>query len=189
MEEKTQPEKVLDAYEKYLDDTSSTLDKLDKLLKLVNQCKEFENACPGENTVKYVVKKLRCGHIYIDITPKIYVVLTSIFCDPENEIINIPSLFFDEQEALTHIGYEEIYEEGYERWIDWHHNKSDYYPPCYKLKPIHVHIPDHVKKIVIPNTVTDISDIAFENAKNVIFEVHPDNTHYEVVDNKIVPKK
>ncbi len=126
-----------------------------------------------------------------DYTPDVYVVLTSIDYSPEDTVLTIPSHFPEWEEPLTHIGYSEHFEEGYEKWVDWHHPSKgcEYVPARYDLRDINLKIPPYIKKIVIPETVRRISDTAFADAVDVVFEVHPDNPYYEVVDNKITIKR
>ncbi len=122
--------------------------------------------------------------------PETYFCLTDIDvrCEPDGEVLYIPSSFGDSN-LLTHIGYEQGYEEAYEDWIDWQHGKGMSYPQRYFLKEISFKpLPDYIKKVVIPETVQSISKSAFDMYKNVIFEVHPDNPFFRVENNRLVKK-
>lgn len=136
-------------------------------------------------------EKLREGKTGSDYyKPRVYVVLTGIDYSPEDTVLTIPSHFPEWDEPLTHIGYREKFSEGYEKWVDWHHPSKgcEYVHPRYDLLDRNLKIPPYVKKIVIPETVSHVSDAAFADAVDVIFEVHPDNPYLTVVDNKIVRK-
>lgn len=118
-------------------------------------------------------------------TPKVYKVLTEVICTEEDTVLHIPSHKGDE--PVTHIGYREELVSSYRRWGDWQHDKGgEYYMDEYKLVDDCLNIPEHIEKIIIPETVSNISENAFQGAENVIFEVHPDNPYFKVVNNQLV---
>ena len=190
--------------EKLLDEYSALIKELceetDTLLEEKRKEEDEKSSFPGENTVVYKVKKLREGRTgsydfnldgnITTYTPENYVVLVGVASGADDEVLNIPSHFPDWEEPLTHIGYKEEYEEGYERWCDWHHpaKGSEYVPACYTLKPVSLNISPEIKKIVIPKTVMKISSEAFGGVRNAIFEVDSDNPYFTVENNEIVNK-
>lgn len=190
--------------EKLLDEYSALIKELceeaDTVLEEKRKEEDAKSSFPGENTVAYKVKELREGRTgsydfnldgnITTYTPESYVVLVGVELGADDEVLNIPSQFPAFKNQLTHIGYKEEYEEGYERWCDWHHpaKGSEYVPACYTLKPISFNLSPKIKKIVIPKTVMKISPGAFSGASNAIFEVHPDNPYFIVKDNKIANK-
>jgi len=140
---------------------------------------------------EYIIKELKEGYDSSSQTPTKCIVLTRIVFDPEDEVLIIPSHDPVSNEPLTHVGYYQYFEEAHEHWVDWHHPSKgcDFIPDSYKLFGTDLKIPSHIKKVVIPETVTDISCNAFENVKKAIFEVHPENPKYTVENNCIVWKR
>ncbi len=123
-------------------------------------------------------------------TPKQYVVLTKIECEPEDEVLVLPASD-SRGEPLTHIGYRESFDAAHEEWADWHHPSKgcDYVPDRYSLDGISLDIPSRVKRIVIPETVCSVSRCAFAKAEHVILEVDPRNPWLRIEDNQIVRKR
>jgi hypothetical protein len=62
-----------------------------------------------------------------------------------------------------------------------------YYPPA-SLEGIEVPVPKSVKKIVIPNTITDISKKAFKNLSGVTFEIE-NGSPFEFDGKRLMIKK
>ena len=190
-------EKLLEEYSVLI---KELCEEADTLLEEKRKDEDEKSSFQGENTVVYKAKQLREGRTgSCDInhdgnictyTPQKHVVLVGVELGSDDEVLNIPSHFPDLEEPLTHIGYTEIFEDSYEKWCDWHHPSkgSTSVPARYVLEPISLNITPQVKKIVIPETVREISPKAFEGATNAVFEVHPDNPYFIVENNKPVSK-
>ena len=180
-------DKILDGFNDYLNRVLAELD-------------EFGSFRDGDGVV-YKVEQMKKGNSgsydflnngeFFTYNPETYVVLTAVTCEKSVEVLDIPARFPAWEAPLTHIGYMEEFVRAHVVYCDWHHpgKGEDYEPDCYYLRGAKMKFPAHIKKIIIPETVTDISYEAFDGVEDVIFEIHPDNPCFKVVDNKIVRKK
>ena len=109
-------------------------------------------------------------------------------CDADEDTVVSPDSF--EGESVTHIAYTQNFTAAYFRFHDWHHpgQGGDWIPDHYSLYGGQIKLPDTVKRIVIPATVTEIFPYPFGNPSPVDIEISPLNLRYTVVDNKITLK-
>ena len=100
-----------------------------------------------------------------------------VFEKDETEIV-LPSHY--EGEPITHVGYVQDYTPAHEHWHDWHHPSqgSEWVPEKYSYSGATIFVPKSLKKLIVPATVTNFCDYAFENIDKVMIEVDPENTVY-----------
>ncbi len=109
--------------------------------------------------------------------------------ETNQERVVLPCYFTQYNHRVSRIGFEEVKvvdtRSDYEKWYDAYH--YSYYPTS-SVREVEVPVSSCVKTIFISRTIEKISKKAFKNLKGVTFEIDPDNTCYEIVDNKIVEK-
>lgn len=133
---------------------------------------------------KFIIVNIQIG--YVDREYTYITAISDIKFESSDSVVTLP-----ESKEITHLGYGQTFIERHEVWCDWHHpaKGSDYEPDKYDSKYTTIYIPEHVKKIIIPKTITNIGYYAFERKHEVEFEVDSENPCYMVKDNKIVIKK
>lgn len=140
---------------------------------------------------RFIAHKFKSGYDYSYNPPKEYGVITQIICSPEDQVLEIPEYVKGVDLPITHLAYEQRFDEAHEVWADWHHpaKGSDFVPDNYILDCISFNLPSGIKKVIIPATVESISYCTWgENEENIVFEVHPDNKHFTSINGKLKRK-
>ena len=104
--------------------------------------------------------------------------ISEIVTNEDDEVIVLPNSFNGNK--ITSLGYYQKFEEAHEVWADYQHSSkgSDYQKDTYSKGIINYKFHKNVKKIVIPNTITDICYFAFVYCKGLIFEFEEGSIYY-----------
>ena len=133
---------------------------------------------------------MRIDHILYKSTSNEYIyALNEILSTAEAFVVpkkqTVRHLFSTKDLPITHIGYRISPDTRSE-----HERLEDeyrfYYPPT-SLEGIEVPVPKSVKKIIIPNTITNISDQAFKSLSGVTFEIE-DGSPFEFDGKRLIVK-
>ena len=90
--------------------------------------------------------------------------------------------------TITHIGYQLAPDTRTER-ERFEDEYRFYVPQTNSLKGIEVTVSENVKKIVIPETIANISKEAFKNVRGLTFEIDGTNEIFEFKDGKLINKE
>lgn len=128
---------------------------------------------------------------YVDKNQTTVLSLKEIVVEEDDEIIVIPEEF--EGIAVTYIGYKQGKNEAYFKYHDWHHpaQGGDYIPEEYvALECDFLAKTSNLKKVIFPSAAKYINFSRINYfAKDVVFEISPDNKYYKVTkDGKIYYK-
>ena len=95
---------------------------------------------------------------------------------------------------VEYVGYVTKFHEAYIEYGDWHHPVSHddtYHPARYARKPVLLHLPETVEKIILPPRLRGIG-FAYELAR-IPKELSPENPWYTVAEDGVTleykPKK
>ena len=135
---------------------------------------------------KFIFEKIKIGNLNEEYS---YInSISDIVFDDGEKIVVLPEKI--NGEVVTHFNYTQIFEEGYERWHDWHHpaQGTEYIPPKYDKTSSNIVIPKYVEKIVIPKTITDIATSGLKIHDNFLFEIDSENPRYEVKNDALYYK-
>lgn len=136
---------------------------------------------------EFIIKRIKYG--YEGRTISEHISIEDIVFSDEDEVVFLPTEY--EGEPITHFGYGQAFEKAHEEWADWHHpaKGSDWVPDRYSFDYRAVNFPLHVKKLVIPATITDICYKVRENLQKISVEVSPDNPRYTAENGILTYKK
>ncbi len=135
------------------------------------------------------MKKLNIINFYDPIDRIYFYSLNGI--NDDNKAINLPYIIKNDNNIpnnITHIGYEELPDTrtDYEKWKDSYY--YHYIRPL-SLKPVPIEISSNIKKVILPNCISDISKLAFTNIKGVYFEISSSNNYYYTQNGSIIKKE
>jgi hypothetical protein len=133
--------------------------------------------------------KIDIINFYDPIERKSFYSLNGIF--DKNNAVNLPYIIKNDNsipENITHVGYEELPDtrSEYEAWKDSYF--YNYIRPL-QLKSVSVEISSNIKKVILPNNIHYISDLAFKNVNRVYFEIASINEHYFTKEGSIYDKQ
>ena len=134
-------------------------------------------------------KEIKCGYEGKEIT---YVyAISSIGFDQDEKVVKIPAEY--EGKPITHVCYFQDKNLGYPKYHDWHHPSQGYdeYVPTeyFPSESSFLNIPSHVKKIIFPATVTNISRKFFEANDRIVYEIDGESEVYTVINGQLQHRK
>ncbi|MBQ8689521.1 MAG: hypothetical protein IJ515_04070 [Clostridia bacterium] len=115
----------------------------------------------------FEIEKIKIGYKGGDYS---YVLsIKDIKFDENDETVRLPDTY--NGEPITHVGYSQTFIPAHEEWADWHHPSkgSDFVPAKYDKQLNLIHVPEHVKKIILPSTIID-GIYAFTYANGTVIE-------------------
>jgi len=135
---------------------------------------------------KFTVKKVKEGNDKKGF--KYYDCIAHVEAEEGDSVILIPEEI--DGVTITHVGYRQEYTPAHEHWHDWHHpaQGSEWVEEKYSLGFSTILLPDFVKKIIIPKTVVDFCNYAFDEPEDLIVETVEDHPTLCVKNNKVCKK-
>ena len=135
---------------------------------------------------KFIVDKVKVGiegNQY-----NTFICISSIIAEENEEVIILPSHY--ENEEITHLGFAQDVVPAHEHFHDYQHPSqgSEWRNTEYKFDYIYFKLPSFVKKIIIPETITQMHNLCFDKCVGLDVEFAENNPKYYCKDKNIYYK-